>query len=112
MMAQYANQAGAADTATTDTTTDRIVEKCVNQIVTYDKRFTIVPEGVSELEVEDGESFTFSIALKDGYKFGATVVVSANGIELTADNGIYTINSVVAKTEITISGIEVDSVEE
>ena len=81
-------------------------------IFTQDTRFSIVPVGQSTCEVEDGQSFTFTIQLTDAtkYKFGDSVVVKAGSTILVSNNGeytgAYTINSITQNIEITVEGIE------
>jgi hydroxymethylpyrimidine pyrophosphatase-like HAD family hydrolase len=60
-------------------------------------------------EVLEGESFTFSIKLIDGYH-ADNIIIRANGTEIANNNGKYTINSVVANVIITAEGIEEDEV--
>ena len=91
----------------TDRTNASIVERATNKITTYDTRFTIVPFEHEGLEVVDGDSFTFTIQLNDGYQFGSTVILTANDEELIATEGKYTITSVTDDIEISIEGIEV-----
>lgn len=87
---------------------NRVVERAKNNVFEKSEMFTIVPDGAATFEVEDGKSFTFTIQLSAGYKYGETVVVKANGTELTLDNGKYSITSVVEDIEITVQGIEED----
>ena len=84
-------------------------EPTIYGVFTQDSRFSIIPVGQDTCQVESGNSFTFAIELKDGYKYGASVVVKAGGVVLTANNGNYTIQSVTKNTQIVVDGIEVDA---
>ena len=85
-------------------------EPTIYTILTNDTTYTIEPVGQSKCEVEEGESFTFTIKLKDGYKFSDTVEVKANENILTHSNGEYTIENIMENIEITVEGIVADVV--
>ena len=57
--------------------------------------------------VEEGQGFTFSIQIIDGYH-AENLVVKAGGTVLTETNGVYTISSVVEDVQITAEGIVKD----
>lgn len=82
------------------------IELITKIIYTQDTIYTIKPLSSTSCEVNDGASFTFAIEPASGYKFSDNVVVKANGITLTENNGQYTINSVTTDMEITVEGIE------
>lgn len=65
-------------------------------------------EAVGSTSVKEGESFSFTVTLKDGY-VAADMVVKANGVTLTPDaSGRYTIANVRSDVVITVTGIEPD----
>ena len=53
--------------------------------------------------VAEGDSFSFMVTVSDGYE--GTPVVKANGTELTASNGIYTIENITTAQTVTVEGI-------
>ena len=65
-------------------------------------------EAVGSTSVKEGESFSFTVTLKDGY-VAADMVVKANSVTLTPDaSGRYTIANVRSDVVITVTGIEPD----
>lgn len=65
--------------------------------------YTIAAAEGSVSPVTEGGSFSFNVTVSDGYQ--GTPVVKANGTELTAVNGIYTIENITADQTVTVEGI-------
>ena len=65
--------------------------------------YTIAAAEGSVSPVTEGGSFSFNVTVNDGYQ--GTPVVKANGTELTAVNGVYTIENIAADQTVTIEGI-------
>lgn len=74
-------------------------------ISTKDNEYAIIPISDNDCVVDSGSSFTFRLQLEDGYKYGNSVVVRANGVIITPNNGKYTISSVTEDIEIKVEGI-------
>ncbi len=72
--------------------------------VTLPKRNLYTVEGAAT--VTHGEDYTFTVTLKDNVI--GTMVVKANGTELTGENGKYTVSAVDKDLVITIEGIRLD----
>ena len=66
--------------------------------------YTIVPEAGYTTSVSDGGTFKFKVNLKEGYT-DCVITVKQNGAEITAVQGVYTIENITADVNITISGI-------
>lgn len=65
--------------------------------------YTIVPEAGSASPVEYGGSFSFKVVVADGY--AGTLVVTAGGAMLTANNGVYTVENITEAKTIAVSGL-------
>ncbi len=82
----------------------------VRKVFTNSALFTILAKGQSTANsnwiVTKGESFEFKIEVAEGYKLGDSVIVRADGMDLTEDKGYYTIYQVNNDLEITVEGIE------
>lgn len=65
--------------------------------------YTIAVAEGSVSPVTEGGSFSFNVTVNDGYQ--GTPVVKANGTELTAVNGVYTIENITADQTVTVEGI-------
>ena len=65
--------------------------------------YTIAAAEGSVSPVTEGGSFSFNVTVNDGYQ--GTPMVKANGTELTAVNGIYTIENITADQTVTVEGI-------
>lgn len=65
--------------------------------------YTIAAAEGSASPVTEGGSFSFNVTVNDGYQ--GTPVVKANGTELTAVNGVYTIENITADQTVTVEGI-------
>lgn len=57
-----------------------------------------------EKTVKDGEDYTFTVTVTEGYD-AANMVVKVNGEEVTAVDGIYTVEKVSANLTITVEGV-------
>ena len=57
-----------------------------------------------EKTVKDGEDYTFTVTVSEGYD-AANMVVKVNGEEVTAVDGIYTVEKVSANLTITVEGV-------
>lgn len=53
-----------------------------------------------------GENYTFTVTFVEGFQAGEDFLVKANDVELTAVDGVYTIESVLREQTITVSGVE------
>lgn len=69
-----------------------------------------VQEGSSSPVIQGG-NFRFTVVINSGYHKGASFAVKANGVTLIADsNGVYTISNITQAQEITVEGVEKDSI--
>ena len=59
---------------------------------------------VGETSVKEGENYTFSVNIADGYN-GDNMVVKVNGDTVTAQGGTFTVNSVSGNLVITVTGV-------
>ena len=57
-----------------------------------------------EATAEDGKDYTFTVTVSEGYD-AANMVVKVNGEEVTAVDGIYTVEKVSANLTITVEGV-------
>ena len=57
-----------------------------------------------EKTVKDGEDYTFTVTVTEGYD-AANMVVKVNGEEVTAVDGVYTVEKVSANLTITVEGV-------
>ena len=57
-----------------------------------------------EKTVKDGEDYTFTVTVSEGYD-AANMVVKVNGEEVTAVDGVYTVEKVSANLTITVEGV-------
>lgn len=67
--------------------------------------YTIAAAEGSSSPVTEGGSFSFTVTLCNGYE--GTPVVKANGHEVTALDGVYTIESIIEDQIITVEGIAI-----
>ena len=58
-----------------------------------------------EKTVKNGEDYTFTVTVTEGYD-AANMVVKVNGEEVTAVDGIYTVEKVSSDLTITVSGVK------
>ena len=58
-----------------------------------------------EATAEDGKDYTFTVTVSEGYD-AANMVVKVNGEEVTAVDGIYTVEKVSSDLTITVSGVK------
>ena len=69
--------------------------------------YTATAESGSTSPVAEGGSYSFKVAIADGYQKGSDFAVKANGSALTADeNGVYTISNITANQTVTVEGVE------
>jgi len=71
--------------------------------LTEDTGYTIAAAEGSVSPVEEGGSFSFTVTVNEGYE--GTPVVKANDTELSAENGVYTIENITADQTVTVEGI-------
>lgn len=71
--------------------------------LTEGEGYTIAAAEGSASPITEGGSFSFNVTVNDGYQ--GTPVVKANGTELTAVNGVYTIENITADQTVTVEGI-------
>ena len=65
-------------------------------------------EAVGSTSVKAGDSFSFTVTVKEGY-VATNMVVKANGVTLTPNaDGRYTISDVRSNVIVTVAGIEED----
>ena len=67
--------------------------------------YTIAAAEGSVSPVTEGGSFSFTVTVNEGYE--GTPVVKANDTELSAENGVYTIENITADQNVTVAGITV-----
>ena len=71
--------------------------------------YTVTAQGGSSSPVARGGSFSFTIAIDNGYREGYGFAIKANGAPLTAnDSGVYTISSITQAQTVTVEGVEQD----
>lgn len=66
--------------------------------------YTLTPKPGYTTSVIEGGNFKFTVALLPEYSQSA-IVVKANGVEVTAVDGLYTISNITADTTITVEGV-------
>lgn len=71
--------------------------------LTQGEGYTIAAAEGSSSPVTEGGSFSFTVSVNEGYE--GTPVVKANGTEITAVNGVYTIENITAAQTVTVEGI-------
>ncbi len=78
--------------------------------ITYEgTNYTVTPAEGAISPVRSGESYSFTVALEDGYVKNENFAVKANNAVLTVnENGIYTIENIKADQVITVEGIVED----
>ncbi|MCL2168033.1 MAG: T9SS type A sorting domain-containing protein, partial [Lentimicrobiaceae bacterium] len=69
---------------------------------------TFTPTEGSGSPVNCGDSFSFTVTLDDCYT-QSNIVVKANGITLTHDNGIYAIANITEDQEVTVEGVQLNT---
>jgi len=67
--------------------------------------YTIAATEGSTSPVAEGGSFSFAVTVSNGYEGPASV--KANGVELTAENGVYTIENITENQVVTVEGVTV-----
>ena len=111
----------ATDTKITVTYKDGEVTKTADVSITVNEKtpttytvtlpsgtgYTVTAESGSTSPVAEGGSYSFKVAIADGYQKGSDFAVKANGSALTADeNGVYTISNITANQTVTVEGVE------
>lgn len=81
-----------------------VIPKTYAVTLTEGEGYTIAAKD-SESPVKEGGSYSFTVTVNDGYE--GTPVVKANGTELTAVDGVYTIENITENQTVTVSGIAV-----
>ncbi len=66
----------------------------------------VVVAPVTEGNLFYGDEYSFTVSAAEGYKLGETVVVKVNDVEVTANEGTYTV-TLTAANVITVEGVEV-----
>ncbi|MBQ6711129.1 MAG: hypothetical protein IJN18_02250, partial [Clostridia bacterium] len=69
-----------------------------------------LPEGEGytvsgETAATEGEAYTFTVTVSEGYEAGEGFAIKANGVALTAVEGVYTIENISADQIITVEGV-------
>ena len=67
--------------------------------------YTIAPAEGSESPVAEGGSYSFTVTV-DTENYEGTPVVKANGINLTASDGVYTIANITEDQTVTVEGLQ------
>ena len=68
--------------------------------------YTVTAQDGSSSPVAHGGSYSFTVAIADGYQKGDGFAVMANGASLTAnDSGVYTISNITQAQTITVAGV-------
>lgn len=67
--------------------------------------YTISPAEGSESPVAEGGSYSFTVTV-DTENYEGTPVVKANGINLTASDGVYTIANITEDQTVTVEGLQ------
>ena len=67
--------------------------------------YTVAATEGSTSPVTEGGSFSFTVAIAEGYEAGESFAVKANGTELTAVDGVYTISNITADQTVTVEGV-------
>lgn len=67
--------------------------------------YTIAPAKGSESPVLEGGSYSFTVTV-DTENYEGTPVVKANGLNLSASNGVYTITNITEDQTVTVEGIQ------
>ena len=100
--------ASVQNTAKTKTI-NLVVDGTAEPVKTYDvtltegEGYTITASEGSASPVTGGGSFSFTVSVSDGYE--GSPVVKVNGTELTAANGVYTIENITEAKTVTVEGI-------
>ena len=76
-----------------------------NVTLTAGSGYTLTPVSGSTLPVYRGDSYSFTFAIADGYETTSGFAVKANGIALSAVNGVYTISNITADQTVTVEGV-------
>ena len=72
--------------------------------------YTITAQGGSSSPMTHGGSYSFTVAITDGYQKGNDFAVKANGVSLAANgSGVYTISNVTQAQTVTVEGVEQDA---
>lgn len=102
--AQFQNQ-NYSGTKTIHITTEgaEVTPNTYEVTLTEGEGYTIAAAEGSANPVMNGGSFSFTVTVNDGYE--GTPVVKANDSELTAVDGVYTIENINADQTVTVSGI-------
>lgn len=69
--------------------------------------YTATASSGSESPVVEGGSYSFTVVIADGYVAGDGFAVKANGVTLTAVDGVYTIENITTNQTITVDGVVV-----
>ena len=95
----------ALENVTADTTVEAVYTANVYTVTLPEdpEGYTIVPE--QETTVEHGQAFSFTVSVEEGYEAGTDFKVYADGTELEAVDGKYTIAAVGGAVEITVEGV-------
>lgn len=72
--------------------------------LTEGEGYTITAAEGSENPVKQGGSFSFTVTAAEGYD-GTNMVVKANDTEVTAEDGVYTIEGITADQTVTVEGV-------
>ena len=55
--------------------------------------------------VNEGGSYSFTVTVTEGYEAGESFAVKANGVALTAVEGVYTITNITENQNVTVEGV-------
>ena len=67
--------------------------------------YTVTATEGSTSPVTEGGNYSFTVTIAEGYEAGEDFAVKANDVELTAVEGIYTIENITADQTITVEGV-------
>jgi|GEM_PF-2002017 len=70
--------------------------------------YSLKPQSGSTSTVTHGGSYSFTLALNDGYT-QSTPTVKVNGSTLTAVSGVYTISNITQAKTVTVEGVDLNS---
>ena len=73
--------------------------------------YTVTAQSGSTSPVAHGGSYSFTVAIADGFREGNGFAVKANGVPLTKNgSGVYTISDITQAQTVTVEGVEADTV--
>ena len=72
--------------------------------------YTLTPSTTNPDSIKEGDDYSFTLKIADGYYKTGDFAVKANDVELNETDGVYTISNITENQIVTVEGVAADNV--